>query len=107
EHGSHALYSVSGLDGETYSDSTQARLAAERCMDIIARVASQLSNGFRRAHPEFPWQRIAALAKLLDFPEGEPDDEQAWAFLHDPLPRLVANIHELLAEPASGGEAEA
>ena len=99
EYGTHALYSITGLDADAYTEAVQPRLAAERSLDILGRAASRVSATFQSANPEIPWRRIAEMARMLDYPDGEPDDEQVWAFLRQELPGMMEHIDALLSRP--------
>ena len=101
EYGTHALYSITGLDSDAYADAVQPRLAAERSLDILSRAAARVSTPFQAAYPEIPWQRIAEMARTLDYPDGEPDDEQVWAFLRKELPGMMERIDLLLSGPGT------
>lgn len=98
EHATHALYVVMGLDLETYQESVQARLAAERGLDIFGRAAARLSEAFKRAHGEIPWRRIAAVAAALDYPDATPDDALVWEFLRRDLPRILEHLEPLIGK---------
>jgi uncharacterized protein with HEPN domain len=101
EHATHALYVVMGLDLETYQESIQARLAAERGLDIFSRAAARLSQAFKQSHGEIPWQRIAMVAATLDYPDAAPDHALVWGFLRRDLPRIMEHL-----EPLIGGNRE-
>lgn len=103
EHATHVQYIVLGLDADTYAESIQVRLAAERGLDILSRAAERVSAPFKAAHPELPWQRIAALADTLAYPDGMPDDELVWSFLRQDLPHLMESLEPLIG--ASTGDA--
>ncbi len=103
EHATHVLYIVLGLDVDTYAESIQVRLAAERGLDILGRAAAYVSSEFQAAHPEIPWHRIAAVHATLDYPNGTPDDDRVWAFLREDLPGLMESLEPLIGSGSASG----
>jgi uncharacterized protein with HEPN domain len=106
EHATHVLYIVLGLDADTYAESIQVRLAAERGLDILGRAAARVSLPFKAAHPEIPWQRIAAVGATLAYPDGTPDDDLVWGFLRQDLPRLMESLEPLIGRATDGAATE-
>src|SRR5689334_16455613 len=96
EHATHVQYIVLGIDFDTFQDSTQVRLAAERAVDIIGRAATRVSESFKTDHGEIPWHRIATVAATLAYPDGEPNDELVWDFLREDLPGIMENLEPLI-----------
>jgi uncharacterized protein with HEPN domain len=96
EHATHVQYIVLGLDPDTYAESIQVRLAAERGLDILSRAAARVSARFKVAHPEIPWLRVMAVGATLAYPEGTPDDDLVWSFLRRDLPHLMESLEPLI-----------
>src|SRR5262245_52106414 len=96
EHATHVQYILLGIDFDTFQDSTQVRLAAERAVDIIGRAAARISDPFKQAHGEIPWQRIATVAGTLAYPDGTPDDELVWDFLREDLSGIMEHLEPLI-----------
>jgi uncharacterized protein with HEPN domain len=105
EHATHVLYIVMGLDAEAFTESTQVRLAAERCLDIMARAAGRITPAFKAAHPRVDWPRIAAVGATLDYPGGTPDDALVWEFLRRDLPGMLEYLDTALG-PRAGAQEE-
>lgn len=103
EHATHVAYITLGVDLDTYEDTVQLRLAAERGLDIFCRAAANLTPSFRDAHGDIPWQRIAAVAAVLDYPKAAPDDEMVWAFVRKELPRVMEHLEPLMGAGAGEG----
>jgi uncharacterized protein with HEPN domain len=106
EHATHVLYIVLGLDLDTYADSIQVRLAAERGLDIVGKAAERVSAACKAAHPEIPWQRIAAVAAALAYPDGSADDHLVWSFMRHDLPQVVELLEPLIGSPTGDAVTE-
>ena len=70
--------------------------AVERAVKIIGEAAQQVSDDFRRAHPEIPWRPIIAQRHVLAHEYGEILQERIWrvATLH--VPALIAQLEPLI-----------
>lgn len=105
ENATHVLYIVMGLDLDTYVDTIQVRLATERGLDLFGRAAACLSPGFRDAHGDLPWARIAAVTATLAYPEGSGDDELVWDFLRKDLPPIMERLETLIGQQRQASRA--
>ena len=82
-----------------YLSDAMLRSAVERQIEIIGEAAGRLSDGFRGAHPEIPWQRIIAQRNVLIHDYGEIDHQRIWKLVMEYIPRLIEQVVPLVPEP--------
>ena len=70
--------SLRGVSLERYATDEDPRLTVEHRLEIIDEAARRLSESFRSAHPEVPWQRIIAQRTFLVHQYSEVDHERIW-----------------------------
>lgn len=81
-----------------------ARLAVERCIEIIGEAARRLSEDFRNAHPEVPWQKIIGQRNVLAHDYRDIQHDKIFAIVTVELPGLVATLEALLPPPPGSNE---
>ena len=62
----------------------------------LGEAVRRTSRGLRRRNPHFPWDRIIGMRVLLDHDSVGIDPEEVWATVERDLPRLEAQIEEML-----------
>ena len=90
--------------GVTLAEYLQNRLmyrAVERELEILGEAARRLSEAFREAHPEIPWQKIVGQRNVLAHEYGEINQERIWAVATKSLPELIDQLEPLLPAPPS------
>ena len=88
-----------GVALEGYRADLMLRLAVEREIEIIGEAARRVSDSFRTAHPDIPWQRIIAQRNVLIHEYGEVDHERLWRLVVEHIPRLVEQLTPLIPPP--------
>ena len=68
-------------------------------LQIMGEAARTLSEAFRQQHSEVPWSRIAALRHVLVHQYFDIDVRALWAVVQQDLPKVRAQIAQLLEEP--------
>ncbi len=63
---------------------------------IIGEAAKNVSEAFRQAHPEIPWQRIAAFRDVLVHQYFRLDFEEIWTIVERHIPELIAALEPLI-----------
>ncbi len=70
--------------------------AVERAVEIIGEAAWQVSDDFRRAHPEIPWRPIIAQRHVLAHEYGEIVQERIWRVAMTHVPALITQLEPLI-----------
>ena len=96
------LRALEGRDLDDYLTDENLRLAIERRLEIIGEAARRVSEAFRSAHPEVPWQKIVAQRNVLTHEYGEIPDDIVWSVATVSIPELVAMLEPLV--PAAPSE---
>jgi uncharacterized protein with HEPN domain len=73
-------------------------LACVRLLEVVGEAASQVSQDFRRHHPEVPWAQIAGMRNRLIHAYFDVDQDVLWETLSGDLPALVTVLEEVLQE---------
>ena len=72
-----------------------------REMEIIGEATKRISEGFRSAHPEIPWKKMAGMRDVLIHAYDEVDLDEVWNVSQNAIPELIAMI-----EPLAPAEAD-
>ena len=84
---------------QDYETDGMLRRSVERVVEIIGEAARHVSDGFKRAHPEVPWQKISATRHILAHEYGRIDTEIMWRIVMVHVPEMIVLIEPLLAPP--------
>ncbi len=94
-----AIEIARGLTSERYAADRTSRLAVERCIEIIGEATRRLSDEFKDAHPEVPWQKIIGQRNVLAHDYRDIQHEKILAVVSRDLPALVTALEALLPPP--------
>jgi uncharacterized protein with HEPN domain len=75
--------------------------AFSRSIEVLGKAAKQIPVGFRAAHPEVPWKRIAGMRDRLIHGYFAVDYEIVWDVVDSKLPELRPLVLKML-EDVSG-----
>ena len=75
----------------------QLTLSLVHLLEIVGEAAGKVSQDFRRAHPEIPWNRISGIRNRLVHGYFDIDMEIVWETVTTRLPELIAQLKKLLA----------
>ena len=78
-------------------------LAAVRCIEIIGEAASRVSPELRLEHSQIPWVDIAGMRNRLMHAYFDIDTDLVCDTLIDDLPRLIADLEEIVPRDTGGG----
>jgi uncharacterized protein with HEPN domain len=98
EAAQHANGFAVGIDYEDFVKNAVMQAAIERALEILGEAARGVSLDFRREHPEIPWRGIIALRNVIAHAYADIRLERIWEIVQEELPKLIAGLHELLAE---------
>ena len=94
---------VSGVTFFAYSQEKKLRLAVERALEIIGEAARRVSETYRQAHSEIPWQSIIAQRNVLAHEYGEIKHELIWKVATIRIPELISILEKLTPPPPHTG----
>jgi uncharacterized protein with HEPN domain len=69
--------------------------AVVRSLEIIGEASAQLSETFRAAHAEVPWQKIIGMRNRIVHAYFDIDCEVVWSTVHNDLPGLLQQIEKI------------
>jgi len=90
---------VSGVSFYSYTQDKKLQFAIERALEIIGEAARRVSETYRQAHPEIPWQSIIAQRNVLAHEYGEIKQELIWKVATTRIPELIVLLERLLPTP--------
>jgi uncharacterized protein with HEPN domain len=80
---------TAGVSLDDYLQDRTMYRAVEREMEIIGEAARRISELFRNAHPEIPWQKIIGQRNVLAHEYGEINQERIWAVATKNIAELI------------------
>ncbi|MCA1732715.1 MAG: DUF86 domain-containing protein [Acidobacteria bacterium] len=87
---------VAQTDYDSYRANRLLVRAVERSVQIIGEAANRVSDGFRDAHPEIPWRKVAAQRHVLVHDYGEIDQSLIWQLVIEHIPPLAATLQKII-----------
>ncbi len=70
--------------------------AVMRAIEVIGEAASKISIGFRKEHPDIPWQKIVGMRNRLIHVYFDIDYEIIWQTVNENLPPLIEQLQSIL-----------
>ena len=86
---------------DAYMADKTLRLATERRIEIIGEAARHVSTGFQEAHPEIPWQKVAAQRHVIAHEYGDIKHELIFRVVQVHVPQLIPLLEPLVPPPPS------
>lgn len=87
---------TSGMNYNSYLKDRKLQLAVERCIEIIGESAKNVSETFKKEHPEIPWHLIIAQRNVIIHEYGEIKQDRIWTLAEKRIPELIELIKPLL-----------
>jgi uncharacterized protein with HEPN domain len=81
---------------EAFMRSTLTQDAVVRNFEIMGEAAKHLSEGFKAAHPESPWKRIAGFRDVLIHDYIGMDLDRIWSVIETDLGGLHQEVRRLM-----------
>ena len=94
---------VTGVSFYNYTQDKKLQLAVERALEIIGEAARRVSEVYRQAHPEIPWQGIITQRNVLAHEYGEIKQELIWKVATARIPDLISLLEKLIPSSPGGG----
>ncbi|MHB9132703.1 MAG: HepT-like ribonuclease domain-containing protein [Armatimonadota bacterium] len=89
---------MAGVTRESFLRDVLRQDAVIRRFEIIGEAATRLSQEFRDAHPEVPWNRIRTMRNFLSHVYDKVNIEIVLATTEDDLAPLLEGVEGILAE---------
>lgn len=80
------------------------RHAVERSIEIVGEAARRLTQAFRDANPQIPWQQVMAIRRILAHGCDEVDHDTVWHTATDRIPAQIGQLRPLLPRIPPTGE---
>jgi uncharacterized protein with HEPN domain len=87
---------VQGATFAQYASDKMLRYAVERQIVTIGEAAKRVSDTFKEAHPEIPWEGIIGQRNVLAHEYGEVLNERVWLVATTRLAELVRLLDPLI-----------
>ena len=87
---------VAGVRFDQYTRDRKLQLAVERALEIMGEAARRVSQEFKTAHPEIPWQGIIAQRNVLAHDYGEIKQDRIWRVASSHIPNLIVQLEPLI-----------
>ena len=81
---------------DQYQQNEVMKLAVERQLEVIGEAARRVSDTFKQAHPEIPWQPIIAQRHVLAHEYGEVNHIRIWRVVTTHIPALISSLEPLI-----------
>jgi len=82
-----------------YVRDQQLKFAVERAVEIVGETCRHVSEAFKAAHPEIPWEKIARQRHRLAHDYDDIDDSLIWGVVTIHVPALIARLEPLVPPP--------
>jgi uncharacterized protein with HEPN domain len=90
---------VKGASYDQFTSKKPLRYAVERQIMVIGEAAKRVSNTFKEAHPEIPWNSIVGQRNVLAHEYGEVLIERIWLVATRSIPDLIQLLDPLIPPP--------
>ena len=87
---------TAGVSYDQYLKNRMMQLAVERQLEVIGEAAGRVSEIFREAHPEIPWQPIISQRNVISHQYGEIKPERIWEVVDVHIPALILMLEPLI-----------
>lgn len=88
---------VSGVCRTEFEDDDMRESAVVRQLTIMGEAAKNVSPGFRAAHPEIPWRKMAGMRDVLVHAYRRVDLAEVWVIATESVPSLIEALEPLVA----------
>jgi len=87
---------TAGLNYSRFEQDRMLRSAVERQFLILGEAARNVSEAFRKTHPEVPWRGLVGLRNVLAHEYGEVLVERLWLFATQHVPELLTVLDRVV-----------
>ena len=87
---------TAGLTLDRYLKDDMVQAAVERRLEVLGEAARRVSDSFKQAHSEIPWQKIISQRNVLAHEYGEIVPTLVWKTVITHIPGLIAQLEPLI-----------
>lgn len=91
-----ALALIEGMDWDQFEADEKTQLAAVHCLEIIGEAAAKMPRDFHDMHQDIPWAEIVGMRNRIIHAYFEVDMELCWRTINKSLPKLIAQIQNII-----------
>ena len=96
----YLLENSEGLEYEEFIDNETLKRSFVRSLEVIGEATKNLSDSFRKKHPQIRWKDIAGLRDVLIHQYFGIDYRSVWDIVKNKIPKLKEQIEGIV----EGGE---
>jgi uncharacterized protein with HEPN domain len=93
-----ALELSARLEKDAFDQDTTLRLALTHLVQVIGEAARQVSENFKKDHPEIPWNEVIGMRHRIVHDYLNVDADIVWQVVIGDLPDLVSGLKDILPE---------
>ena len=93
-----AVQLLAKRDRSVYDQDESLRLALTHLVQVIGEAASHVSQLFRAAHPEIPWNAVVGMRHKVVHDYMHVDEDLVWDTVAQDLPQLIAALEKIPLE---------
>ncbi len=87
---------LGGKDQASFRSERLLVLAVQQLLTIIGEAASQVSPGYRSAHPDIPWRAMIGQRNILIHAYAKVDLDKVWDSAREGVPALIEALVPLV-----------
>ncbi len=92
------LQYAGSMKQEEFDGNELVQDAVMRQLEIMGEAAGRISEEYRKAHPEIPWQKIIGMRNQIIHEYFRINRQVVWDTIHNDLPDLIRLIEPLVPE---------
>lgn len=96
-----------GVTWERFSTDRMLQYATQYALQIVGEAAYKVTDAYRAAHPEIPWQPIATFRHRMVHDYGRVELPKVWDVVQNHLGPLIAALEPLVPPPPPPAPARA
>jgi uncharacterized protein with HEPN domain len=92
----YLLKNSEGLEYEEFIDNETLKRSFVRSLEVIGEATKNLSDSFRKKHPQIRWKEIAGLRDVLIHQYFGIDYRSVWDIVKNKIPKLKKQIEGIV-----------
>ncbi|MDO9303473.1 MAG: DUF86 domain-containing protein [Anaerolineales bacterium] len=88
-----------GVRFEEFLRDRKLQLAIERSAEIMGEASRRMSDEFKQAHPEIPWNRIISQRNVIAHEYDDVKQERMWLVATAHISALIPQLEAILPPP--------
>ncbi|HEX7486491.1 MAG TPA: DUF86 domain-containing protein [Vicinamibacterales bacterium] len=84
-----------GCSEQQFLEDIKTQSAVLHQLTLLGEAVRRISDGFRKLHPDVPWNEIAGMRNRIVHDYDEIDLDRVWEVLHRDLPGLIPALKSI------------